>query len=114
MGLAREGSTLMTRFVLFLSPPRCLPLSQGQTENGQSRGWQNEAKPTEKAVLVVRKVGLQADDRPGAFEAGGSITSSPPPPPSGLLSQASRCSSALRDTAPQWKAEVVLPLPTWL
>lgn len=41
--LPREGSTTMIRFILFLSCPPCLPPSQGQTENEQSRGWQKEA-----------------------------------------------------------------------
>lgn len=64
MGFVREGSTLMTRFIHFLSPlPPCPPAPFSRGKKKRTEQGVVERTLRKRRCWVVRKVGLQANDR---------------------------------------------------
>lgn len=103
MGFAREGSPAMATFILFLPPPL----------SGANWKWTEQKVVArtlrKKPCWVAGKVGLQANDWVWGLRSRRKYHFLAGPLPRASC-QVTGYSSALRDTASPWKAEVVLPL----
>lgn len=89
---------------LILSPS---PSFGGSRHKDRAEGGRKN--PEEKAVLGGKEGGAAGKDLGQASPRQGEV-SLPRRPPLGPSPRGLHCSSALRDTASPWKAEVILPL----